>query len=200
MLQKTLTAVSVALILGGCGMTPMELPKNVKTNKQGYGDVLSTVSYEHTSPMQDDFSKAVFCVTEVVTNEEVVLTDTADSWVGSFSGNLYKNTDTQVVGGGNVLQYVDEKNQRLSARGSDEYSYVFGLAPIENVVQFSISVTLDNGELKTKFSNIKRAQKSTGLSDNNGFTAVYTHSGAKPNLVVQMLESVHEGLISCYEG
>lgn len=138
------------------------------------------------------------CLALTVSNNEYTLSDSSGSFVGAYSGKYYNIEKSRQVGGGQSLLYSDDTS--AIAKGSTDGTFTFGLAPIKKIITFKVEVNAAPGTKTITFTDIRSAQKSTGVVSNDGFNKAGAWPGAKPSLVYELLNKVADNIQSCMSG
>lgn len=74
-----------------------------------------------------------------VSNKDVQLSDTANSFVGQASGNLYiAGSRSNSAGVRSRKIQIQMMVLKVAAQGRADYSFTFGFAPISRTVQFDV--------------------------------------------------------------
>lgn len=194
MLISTLVLLTLPAV-GQCAK-PV-LPDNVTLRdadkRQSYLDAID-FSYQAEHDLQ--FAAMKLCIAENISNNPVTIMDSAGSFVGPATGTYYSNDKSQTIAGGSVFKYVDDASSALVATGTaDGGPAAWGLT--RDILKFDLKAAVEGPRVTLKFSNILRAQQSTGSGVNDGFGPVGTWKGAKPLQVYSSLESIATKLKAC---
>lgn len=187
--MRKLVITLSALALSGCAIQHGELAR--------YGD------YELDGQLLKSFKVSAAgaapiaalpgCVASTVTNDPVLLSDSAGSFVGAYTGRYYQAGSRREVGGGNTIQYVSPDGADLVAKGATMYAS--GL--IQRSVRFTLRIR-DQGQGRLyQFSGIEQAQTSTGSMPNTGYNRVHVAFGGGAEHVISSLKSITTDLESC---
>ncbi|OQW68689.1 MAG: hypothetical protein BVN34_08405 [Proteobacteria bacterium ST_bin12] len=198
MRTKLTLSISLAAMAGltACA-TQAALPSNVFTRASSDGGTyIDKVDFSYSANEAQDFSKLKLCVAENITNDPVTLQDSSDSFVGAYTGNYYRNSNTQIISGQGVFKYVDDKASALIATGST-ISNSNQLIPVKDIVKFDMKSSLVGSKVNIVFMNITRAQKETGAIANDGFAPVGTWYGARSQDIYTSIEVVANKIKSC---
>lgn len=149
------------LTLSGCAVKPQSLAQYGDVKLEG--NVLTSLIIEHTEPA--NFDKLPFCVASTVTNESIMVSDSAGSFVGAYTGNHYQYNRSQEVGGGNVIQFISKDGNSVVARGTTRY----WAGMIERAVRFTVSIKDDGLSRSYRFTGVEVAQISSGSWPNSGY-------------------------------
>lgn len=191
-----LTLTLLALPQGGQCAKPV-LPDNVTLRdadkRQSY---LDAIDFSYQAEHAPQFTAMKLCIAENISNNPVTLTDSAGSFVGPATGTYYSNDKSQTIAGGSIFKYVDDASSTMIATGTvDGGPAAWGLT--RDILKFDLKVATSNASVTLRFSNIVRAQQSTGSGVNVGFQPVGTWKGAKPLQVYSVLESIAAKIKTC---
>lgn len=197
-MRPTSIATLVMLFLPMAGQCAKPaLPDNVTIRdadkRQAYLDAIDfSYQAEHDIP----FAAMKLCVAETISNNPVTLTDSAGSFVGPATGIYYSNDKSQTIAGGSIFKYADDASSTMIATGTaDGGPAAWGLT--RDILKFDLKVATSGTGVTLKFSNVLRAQQSTGSGMNDGFQPVGTWKGAKPLQVYSVLESIAAKIKTC---
>lgn len=197
-MRKFLILASIIILVSCASKVP--LPENVVTIQSGSAYYLDRIDFSNDNNYSSaEFATLKLCVAEIIANEDVILKDAAGSWVGPYTGNYYRNDNKQVVSGRGIFKYVDDKSTTLIANGTTSYSSG-GLIPIKKFVKFNLKASSKATGYSIVFSNITRAQQSTGTLSNDGFNKVGVWSGADADGVYSQLQNVAKNIHACLGG
>lgn len=183
--------------LTGCATIPM--PSNVTTMPgNASGDYISSIDFSYQSSLPASFNKLKLCVAENVSNRAVQLTDSAGSFVGPATGHYYNVQHSQTVQGGDIFKYADASLSTLIANGTADGGPV-ALGLTRDIIKYDLKASTHGSQVGLVFTNITRAQQSTGSVANDGFSPVGTWSGAHPKQVYTALESIANGIKGCLQ-
>lgn len=190
--------IILVLVLSGCA-TEVILPANVKTTKGSYnGDYIDSIDFSFNTDKSPTFSQAKLCVAENISNNDITLRDSADSYVGAYTGTYYQNTNTQNIQGKQTFKYVDEDLSTIIANGTVSTNKDGVFAFIKDIIRYEVKLsTKDKEKVSLEFKNITRAQESTGSVTNNGFTPVGVWAGAGTMSTYSALENSANKLKNC---
>lgn len=180
--------------LAGCAAVPM--PSNVSTRPGNEsGDYINTVDFSyHPATMAVNFNKLKLCIAENVSNGAVQLRDASSSFVGPATGRYYNLQNNQTIQGGEVFKYSDSTLSTLIATGT-----VNSPGMVEDIIKYDLKASASQTKVSLVFSNITRAQKSTGSLANDGFGPIGTWSGARPMQSYTALQGVANGIKQCLQ-
>ncbi len=196
--MKLYLILGIGLGLAGCATNQISSNLNGVdglTLKQVGGN--SFLDRYEVSSQASASSDLAFCMASSMSNKDVQLSDTANSFVGQASGNLYISGSRSNSAGGEVIKYKSDDGSKVAAQGRADYSFTFGFAPISRTVQFDVVAKKDSGKLLIAFTDIMQAQKETGVATNSGFTPVGAWDGANPDMALSTLKDVAAKIQSC---
>lgn len=194
-MKSSLLALSAAVLLCGCSTVPM--PANVSTGARPgvNGTYVNAVDFSYAPAAPVDFPRLKLCVAENVSNSAITLTDSAGSHF-TPSGWWHQDGNTTTVQGGQAIQYVDDAQQVMLARGNlDAGSTAMGLT--REFARYQLRASIKPGQIGLVFTDIEQAQQATGSVSNSGFTPVGTWSGAGPMQIYTALQSVADRIKNC---
>ena len=193
LLKKSVLVLLVGSLVG-CGTVPM--PSNVSTRPGNEsGDYINAVDFSYQSAATKvNFNKLKLCVAENVSNNSVQLRDASRSFVGPATGHYYNLQNSQTVQGGEIFKYSDPTLSTLIAIGT-----VDSPGMVEDIIKYELKVSVNQSRVHLIFSNITRAQKSTGLLANDGFGPVGTWPGARTMQSYTALQGVANGIKLCLQ-
>ncbi|HEY5960210.1 MAG TPA: hypothetical protein VIV60_26840, partial [Polyangiaceae bacterium] len=153
-----------------CAGVPM--PSNVTTTPgNAGGDYIKSIDFSYQSSPVASFDKLKLCVAENVSNRAVQLTDSSGSLVDSASGQYHDVQHNQTVQGGDIFKYADASLATLIANGTiDSGPAAHGLT--RDIIKYDLKASAHGQQVGLVFTNITRAQQSTGAAVNDGFTPV----------------------------
>ena len=196
-LTTGLAAVILALASSGA-MSKVELPPNVTTKLYGNSknSVIDSIDYSFPISKPVEFARIKMCIASNVTNNGVVLKDSAGSFVGR-TGNYYQTHNAQSIQGGGIFKYVDDASKSLVAQGS--VGRQGGLGGIIGLsIRFDLEVTGETNAVKMRMLHIEQAMKNTGYSSNDGYMPVGVWGGSMYKKNILALNGVAEQLKSCF--
>ncbi|MCH7357267.1 hypothetical protein MMP61_17110 [Acinetobacter sp. NIPH 1958] len=196
--MKKIVLLSFIIGLVGCSSNPIDLPSNIKTIPTGMGNSTYIDEIDKSFQLSTDvsFEKIKACSVDVITNDSVVLRDSAGSFVGVYTGNYYQNKNSSVVQGGNLFKYVDDSGKSLVASGRIKTNPQQG-GLIVDIVQYDAKISLNKNNINLKFQNIKAAQENTGGTSNVGFRNIGTWSGARAPAAISAIDQVATKFKNC---
>ena len=190
--DSSLRIIAVVFSLSGCAA--IQLPKNASVVESGGGTYLSRIDFSYTAGTNRDFSQAKLCVAENVSNPDVVLRDSAGSFVGPYTKKYYQANNTQNIAGKGLFKYLDDANSVLIANGTVSANTGFAIV---DIIKFEIKVSVSGNKVGLLFSNITRAQQNTGGAVNDGFSPVGVWPGARSEDIYSALEILAMKVKSC---
>src|SRR5690606_20004483 len=188
-MKRTLIIAGLVVILTGCAANPQNLKQygDVKLN----GNVLHSLTVTHIEPA--NLGKLPVCVASTVTNESVMVSDSAGSFVGAYTGNYYQTNHSQEVGGGNVMQFVSPDGSEVVARGTTRY----WAAMIERAVRFTISIKDDGISRTYRFTGVEVAQINSGTWPNSGYMKAAMNPGTGGGHALKNMKQIADDIDSC---
>lgn len=189
--------ISSIAALAGCATVPM--PSNVTTMPgNASGSYINSIDFSYQSNAPEGFNKLKLCVAENVSNRAIQLTDSSGSFFGPATGHYYNDQHSQTVQGGDIFKYADASLSTLIANGTvDGGSVALGLT--RDIIKYDLKASTHGSLVGLTFTNITRAQQSSGSAANDGFSPVGTWSGARPKQTYAALESIVNGIKSCLQ-
>lgn len=192
--MRVKASVLITLFLSACASVPSELPDNMELEAGAYNaSYIKHIYFDYPTQMPLSLEKAQQCVALHVDNKPQIIKDSANSWVGPFTGNYYRDGSAQVVGGGQTVNSVSKELSSIVAAGNTKYSNGFG----SDIVQFKMLVSLKDSSFRISFVGIERAQSDTGILENSGFEAVGVWSGSRYMQVYSELERLAGEIALC---
>lgn len=188
-MKKALCSLSL-IVLAGCASLsePVALPENVVINENK--SIKSISFHENISPSFDKIDK---CLALNIKNKNVGLSDSSNTYVGAYTGNIYNSGNSYTDFASKDKVYSNQKDKIVVVNGNTEYSKYL----IDYVVRFRMLVQNKNNKTTILFDDINRAQLSTGYAVNDGFQPIYTHLGAHSDTAVNSLEIIKNEIVSC---
>ncbi len=188
-MRKLTTVVIATAMLAGCAVKPENLAQY--GNVQLDGNVLRSLSIEHSEPAS--LGKLPFCVASTVMNESIMVSDSAGSFVGAYTGNFYQFNQSKEVGGGNVLQFVSQDGTEVVARGTTRY----WAAMIERAVRFTVTIKDDGISRHYKFTGVEVAQINSGSWPNSGYMKAAMNPGTGGGHALKNIKQIAEDIDAC---
>lgn len=187
----------VAAALAGCATVTM--PQNVTTRPaNGSQNYIDSVDFSFNTATPLSFNQLKLCVAESVNNRAVQLHDAAGSFFGPASGHYYQTDHSQTVQGGDIFKYADPSMATLIATGTaDGGSAALGIT--RDIIKYDLKASVRGPRVGLVFTDIARAQQSTGSVANNGFNPVGTWSGANPMQSFTALQGIANNIKSCLQ-
>lgn len=187
---------AILLVVGVASCATVEMPSNVSItqgdSKQTY---INTIDFSYQTIKEISFNKLKLCVAEKVSNRAVQLDD-ASGFRGPVTGNFYAASHRQTVQGGDIFKYADATLSTLIANGTADGGSV---ALTRSIVKYDLKASVTASQVILVFTNISRAQKSTGYVANDGFGPVGTWSGAYPMQTYAALDIIAKDIKSCLQ-
>ncbi|RKS85744.1 hypothetical protein DES39_1157 [Orbus hercynius] len=196
--MKKLLLVFMSIALFGCAA--QQVDKNLAsftgvTYEDYEGEYKMLKSFTVQGTTSKNINDINVCLLQNIENDDVKLTDSSKSFVGSYSGNYYNVTSGSTSSGGSVQQYSDDKT--IVIKGLTKYKNPQSWVPITNYVRYTLTVKKDKTNLNYTFSNIKQAQAETGYVANNGFNPIGNWDGANPSVILKTLENEVSKVSAC---
>ncbi len=190
-------AILLVTSLAGCATVPM--PSNVTTMPgNASGSYINSMDFSYQSNAPVGFNKLKLCVAENVSNRAIQLTDSSGSFFGPATGHYYNNQHSQTVQGGDIFKYADASLSTLIANGTvDGGSVALGLT--RDIIKYDLKASTHGSLVGLTFTNITRAQQSSGSAANDGFSPVGVWSGAHPTQAYAALEGIANGIKACLQ-
>lgn len=196
-MQKFLVVMFVVLFVSGCAQTTIDSSlsevDSVSLKDIGYGHS-AIDSYTVTRSGHYSADNIKICLANSISNSGVTLTDSANSYVGAYSGHYYQRTTTTSVQGSNTV--IAETKDKIVATGMGNY-YTGGLLSILRYVRYIVTVSSTENSTKYVFTQIEQAAQNTGALANNGFGAAGAWSGADPMKVINTLDGEVDKITKC---
>ena len=199
-MRKHALILSVSIFVASCAMHKVDpaLPSNVTlTAPDSYGgQYIQQIdfTYPYTSKAKASAAK---CVAFNVSNKSVVISDSSNSFVGSYTGNVYHLNKSQTLGGGQVTQYADKEQGIVVADGRTEAFFTIMGMPNAKIIDYKLMVDASGNSTVVSFSDIKAAMRETGYASNSGPIPLGAWSGAKPMLAYNSLKNIADKLAKC---
>ncbi|NYZ69349.1 hypothetical protein H0A36_25350 [Endozoicomonas sp. SM1973] len=199
-MRKHAVVVTVSLFIASCAMnkTAPNLPNNISLTPPGsYGQQYIQqidFNYPYESKAKANAAK---CVAMNVSNKSVVISDSSNSFVGSYTGNYYHINKSKSLSGGQVTQYSDKDSGVVVADGRTEAFFTIMGMPNAKIIDYKLVVDASGKDIAIGFSDIKTTMKETGYASNSGPTPLGAWSGAKPMLAYNSLKSIADKVARC---
>lgn len=195
MFLRTVKVVAVlsAIALAGCAgqdqkSTKLDMYSGITYEKFNNRDVLA--GYKRTEEAVDfDQDGLVRCILQSLINDETTLSDSANSFVGVYSGNYYDVKKSHSVSGGEIIKYLMEDSVGVIAEAKTRYSTTFGISPITRAVKYSLLIEKSDKHVNFEATNIMQAQLDSGALSNVGFYKVGSWDGANPDMVIEAINA-----------
>lgn len=172
------------------------LPSNLTTTPGDDGGYyIKSIDFSYQSNPAASFSKLKLCVAENVSNRAVQLNDSSGSPVDPASGYYHDVQHSQIVQGGGIFKYADASLATLIANGTIDTGPA---APgfTRDIIKYDLKASAHGQQVGLVFTNITRAQHSTGAAANDGFSPVRTWE-AYATRAYAALEGIANGIKSC---
>ena len=192
--MKIFSLLMFSVLLAACASTPQNLPSNLETESgAGGGQYIRHVYFDYSSNEPAGLELAKQCIAINVDNRTQVITDSSRSWVGPYTKNYYQHGSTTAVAGGQVVESVSKTLNSIVASGNMSYS--IGLT--NDLLRFKLILSLGDKGARISFINIQRAQQSTGLLANDGFSPVGVWFGSRYEQAYSALEDKAGAIARC---
>lgn len=186
--RNTITIIA-AVTLAGCAVNKQTL--NQYGDTQLDGNVLKSLTITHDEPA--NLGKLPFCVASTVTNESVMVSDSAGSFVGAYTGKYYQAHNSKETGGGSVMQFVSQDGSEVVARGTTRY----WAAMIERAVRFTVSIKDDGVSRTYRFTGVEVAQINSGSWPNSGFSRAAMNPGTGGGHALKNMRQIADDIDTC---
>ncbi|MEQ4692669.1 hypothetical protein [Providencia manganoxydans] len=200
-MKKLLVIGAVLSLLSGCATLDRSRDINLNSingvilENNGSYEIVKSYSKEIIGSVDKD--KLKVCITRVVSNDDVRLSDSASSFTGAYTGNYYHIEKSSTSRGGDVINTGASSENIVVANGTTSYFYDAGLMKVERIVRFNLDIeSSTTGELFT-FTNIKQAQKNSGTVQNDGFSPIGSWAGAGPIQAIQQFDKLATEIHRC---
>ncbi len=196
-MKRIRRAIAVLACANVMCCTAVSMPSNVTTTPgNAGGDYIKSIDFSYQSNPAASFDKLKLCVAENVSNRAVQLTGSSGSLVDAASGQHHDVQHTQTVQGGDIFKYADASLATLIATGTiDSGPAARGLT--RDIIMYDLKASAHGQQVGLAFTNITRAQQSTGEAANEGFSPVGTWREAYPERAYAALEVIANGIKSC---
>lgn len=187
-------AIAVLAFANVTCCTAVQMPNNVTTTPSNAGgNYIKSIDFSYRSNSAASFDQLKLCVAENVSNRAVQLTGSSGSLVDTASGHHHDVQHSQTVPGGDIFKYSDASLATLIATGTiDSGPAAPGLT--RDIIKYDLKASAHGQQVGLAFTNITRAQQSTGAAPNDGFTPVGTWEGGRAYAAV---EGIANGIKSC---
>lgn len=195
--MKKCTLLTAFVLASGCAVHPdPNLPKNaVIEPTPGHYDHVKELKYSFkTTPNTQ--KKLKECVAINVENPQVNLSDDSRSFVGAYSGTYYQAGNRSTIAGGQVLRFASKDKVVADGRVNSYHTANFGVR-INYTNQFKLIIDASKPTTTVLFTDLKRAQLSTGGFSNDGFGYIYTLDALYPSKSTQAIEGIYKKLKAC---
>lgn len=200
-MKRVIVGLALVGMLSGCSMVNqvrdprLNSVQGVTIENNGSYEVLK--SYQKVIDGNINPSKLKVCIARSISNDDVQLSDSSESFYGAYSGKYYNVDKSTVSRGGDVVSFSASTEAAIVANGTTSYFYNAGLMNVERVVRFTLDIMPVNSGPQFTFSNLKQAQKNTGTVANNGFNPIGSWEGAGPYQTLEALDKVAAEISAC---
>lgn len=210
--MRKILGLSAIVALAGCvSMEAPVLPASFTTKDGAYNaQYIDKARFEFPAPNVESFTDRVArCGVSNLSIDSFIAKDTSKSWVGPATGRLYQSGNRSTVAGGEVLKYSSEAEGVVILAGREQYGEnnmgVIGVLgdptgdTFKKQLDFDIEIAKSGATYSMVFSNMKRAQQSTGSLENNGFTPIGVWKGSQADEIVPIIERTASTLNDCIQ-
>lgn len=184
-------------VLAGCAnqdKRSVELSSHDGVTYERFNGKEVLAEYERNEkPIYFSQDKLARCTIQSLKNDATTLSDSSNSFVGSYTGNYYNVTKTDSIAGGGVIKYMMKDSVGLIAEAKTMYSTTF----IARAVKYNLLIEKLENSVDFKITNIMQAQLDTGAISNTGFYKVGSWSSAEPVLVINSINSDIDKVYKC---
>ena len=211
MAKKRFAVIGFALFAGSALAQAPQLPSNFTTTTGTYdAQYVDMAKFEYSAPAADDFKdKAARCGISNLSVDSFVAKDASQSWIGPATGRLYNDGTNTVFEGSDVLRYVSDTQDVVILKGREKFGKnkmgLIGLVSdpsgesFKSQLDFIVELAKSGDVYSITFSEIKRADQSTGYIENSGFSPIGVWKGSRAEEIVPVIESVAEKLNACMQ-
>ena len=197
-MKKILLFSLIGFLVTGCAQ---KIDSNLSSFEGvTYTDYMNEYKYINTYTIKGSTNKSMknvnVCVLQNIRDKDVVLTDNADSFVGS-TGRYY-NLTSSTNSHGNSQRYIND--DVIIINGFTQYQNPQSFIPVTNYVRYTLSVKKDKTNIQYFFNNITQAQSTTGSLPNNGFNPIGNWDGANPSVILKTLNDEIKKIEVCLGG
>ena len=194
-MKKILFLACPMILLSGCAQ---KIDPNLSAfNGVTYTDYSNEYKYLNTYTINGNTNKSMndinVCTIQNIRDRDVVLSDSADSFVGK-TGNYY-NLNSSMKSNKNGRQYIGDNV--IVIDGLTHYQNPQSFIPITNYVRYTLSIRKNDNNITYLFNNITQAQATTGAIPNNGFNPVGNWDGANPSVILKALTAEVQKITNC---
>lgn len=197
-MRKILLFSLIGFVVTGC---TQKIDSNLSSFEGvTYTDYMNEYKYINTYTIKGSTNKSMedvnVCVLQNIRDKDVVLSDNANSFVGS-TGRYY-NLTSSTNSYGNSQKYIND--DVIIINGFTQYQNQQSLIPVTNYVRYTLSVKKDKTNIQYIFNNITQAQSTTGSVPNNGFNPIGNWDGANPSVILKTLNDEIKKIEVCLGG
>ena len=197
-MKKILLFSLIGFVVTGCAQ---KIDSNLSSFEGvTYTDYMNEYKYINTYTIKGSTNKSMknvnVCVLQNIRDKDVVLSDNADSFVGS-TGRYY-NLTSSTNSHGNSQRYIND--DVIIINGFTQYQNPQSFIPVTNYVRYTLSVKKDKTNIQYFFNNITQAQSTTGSLPNNGFNPIGNWDGANPSVILKTLNDEIKKIEVCLGG
>jgi hypothetical protein len=166
------------------------LPANVTAS----GKNVTKIDWSFDAGKEIPFPELKRCIATNLVNDDLTLSDSSRSFVGSYTGNYYRSGDKTTVQGKDIFKYVDDGSKTAVAQGWIKKA-VFAFSWI---LRFDLEAATEGTHVKLVMRNLNVAMSDTGSASNNGFTPLLTSYRFKQNY--ETLQTQANAIQACLRG
>ena len=180
-----------------CATTTVQLPSNASLISGAFNaSYIDKIDFSYEAQKSIEFSKLKLCIAENISNDDVTLTDSAGSFVGSYTGKYYRMENNKTVSGKDIFKYIDDGSSTVLVNGRT-IANGEKLLTATDIVKFELKSMLSGNKVTLLFSKITRAQQDTGSLQNNGFSPVGVWVGSRAQGTYDALDQVSKKIKTC---
>lgn len=197
-MKKVFLIGLIGYVLTGCA--PIINRNHGSLGELTYTEYMNKYEFLNTYTINGSINKSIkdvnVCVLQNIRDKDVVLSDNANSFVGS-TGRYY-NLTSSTNSYGNSQKYIND--DVIIINGFTQYQNQQSLIPVTNYVRYTLSVKKDKTNIQYIFNNITQAQSTTGSVPNNGFNPIGNWDGANPSVILKTLNDEIKKIEVCLGG
>ncbi|MBN3344976.1 hypothetical protein H5A44_21460 [Pectobacterium brasiliense] len=191
--------IFASILLTGCAIdtsrdTDLNSFEGISFTKKGQAEYIENYTKKFDRTVYS-IEKLKICTLRNVTNRDVRLSDTSNSFVGAYTGNYYNINSSSNISGGDVLSLSDDNG--LVVNGTTSYIFDAGIISVKRFVRFTLDIVNKDKITEYTFSNIQFAQAETGTLPNDGFNDIGTWKMASPAQSILSLSNIAKNINDC---
>ena len=202
MFKKITGVVAISMLMTGCANMTQRDPNLAQFNNVEYinagqaNEGIKSFYTEHTVKNLDP-EVAKVCIFQTVKNEDVTLTDSSKSFVGSYTGTYYNIKSSKTVDGGDVIKGDTKRGVMFNGNFKHTATDMFGVMPMPGYVRYT-GVAMKKGDtLKITYKQIEHAFQSTGSAANSGFSMLTSLAFIRPADAIKTMSDVSDSIVEC---